>query len=55
MDYSRDVDEGWLAVELADGRVGYATGPDFRMAVDHRALLRKRKGVWQIDVFVAGD
>ena len=55
MDYSRDVDEGWLAVELADGRVGFATGPDFRMAVDHRALLRKRKGVWQIDVFVAGD
>ncbi len=55
MDYSRDVDEGWLAVELPDGRVGYATGPDFRMAVDHRALLRKRKGVWQIDVFVAGD
>ncbi len=55
MDYSRDVDEGWLAVELPDGRVGYATGPEFRMAVDHRALLRKRKGVWQIDVFVAGD
>ncbi len=55
MDYSRDVDEGWLAVELPDGRVGYVTGPEFRMAVDHRALLRKRKGVCQIDVFVAGD
>jgi hypothetical protein len=55
MDFNRDVDEGWLAVELPDGRIGYATGPDFRMAVDHRALLRKRKGVWQIDVFVAGD
>lgn len=55
MDYNRDVDEGWLAVELPDGRVGYATGPDFRMAVDHRALLRKTKGVWRIDVFVAGD
>jgi hypothetical protein len=55
MDFHRDVDEGWLAVELPDGRVGYATGPDFRMAVDHRALLRKRKGVWQIAVFVAGD
>ena len=55
MDFNRDVEEGWLAVELPDGRVGYATGPDFRMAVDHRALLRKRKGVWQIDVFIAGD
>lgn len=55
MDYSRDVVEGWLAIELPDGRIGYVTGPDFRMAVDHRALLRKTKGVWRIDVFLAGD
>jgi hypothetical protein len=55
MDYSKDVIEGWMAVGLPGGGVGYVTGPDFRTAVDYRALLRKRKGVWQIDVFVAGD
>ncbi len=55
MDYSKEVIEGWMAVELPRGGVGYVTGPEFRSPLDYRALLRKRKGQWQIDVFVAGD
>jgi hypothetical protein len=55
MDHSKDVIEGWIAVELPGGGVGYVTGPEFRSPLDYRALLRKRKGEWQIDIFIAGD
>jgi hypothetical protein len=55
MDHSKDVVEGWMAVALPGGGVGYVTGPEFRSPIDYRALLRKRKGEWQIDIFIAGD
>lgn len=55
MDHGKDVIEGWMAVELPGGGVGYVTGPEFRSPIDYRALLRKRKGEWQVDIFIAGD
>jgi len=55
MDYSKEVIEGWMSVELPRGGVGYVTGPEFRSPLDYRALLRKRKGTWEIDIFIAGD
>lgn len=52
-----DADHGgeWTPVILPDGRRGYVSGPDFRMAIDYRALFEKRDGKWRMTVFIAGD
>lgn len=45
----------WTPVVLPDGGRGYVSGPDFRMAIDFRALFEKVDGRWRMTVFIAGD
>ena len=45
----------WYKVSLPGGNEGYVSGPDFRMSVDYRGFFAKRDGIWQLDIFIAGD
>ena len=45
----------WHQVQLADGRSGYVTFPDFRSPIGYRAHFEKREGHWWMRIFIAGD
>jgi len=42
-------------VQLADGRIGYVSFPNFRSPIGYRAYFEKREGRWQMRLFIAGD
>jgi hypothetical protein len=44
-----------IQVKLADGRMGYVKSGDVRGVGDYRLNMEKRRGVWRITAFVAGD
>jgi hypothetical protein len=47
--------DGWTAIELADGRIGYVAAPYVRSPVARRAGFVLRSGRWQLQFLVAGD
>lgn len=51
---SSDAD-GWRAIALVDGGVGYVEAARIRSPIDHRAIFERRGGRWWFVAFVAGD
>lgn len=45
----------WSEVKDEKGNQGFVLDSDVRSPLDYRAYFEKRKGRWQITVFVAGD
>ena len=45
----------WYAVNDAKGNVGFVQAKDVRSPLDYRAYFEKRKGKWQLTMFLAGD
>lgn len=45
----------WSEVKDAKGNQGFVLDRDLRSPLDYRAYFEKRKGRWQITVFLAGD
>jgi hypothetical protein len=48
-------DEGWVAVSLPRGGVGFVAGDYTRSPVDYRAIFRLSSAGWQMVAFIAGD
>lgn len=49
------VPEGWVAVGLQDGTLGYLRSRFVRSPIDHRAIFSRQKGRWWMTIFIAGD
>jgi hypothetical protein len=47
--------DGWNAVALDGGRVGYVASSLARSPIDYRAIFSSKEGRWQLVTFVAGD
>jgi hypothetical protein len=47
--------QDWVQVELAGKRRGWLQAKYVRSAVDFRAGIKKVRGVWKMNVFIAGD
>jgi hypothetical protein len=45
----------WLKVETMGGKRGFVSADFVRSAIDYRAGFEKKKGVWKMTVFIAGD
>ncbi len=45
----------WFKVSTTDGKEGYLPAGSFRSPVDYRAGFAKRRGVWRMTAFIAGD
>jgi hypothetical protein len=45
----------WVKIELAGGRTAYIEARLVRSTVDYRAGFKKIRGVWKMNVFIAGD
>jgi hypothetical protein len=45
----------WLKIETLGGKKGFVSAEYVRSPIDYRAGFQKRKGVWKLMVFVAGD
>ncbi|HKY61549.1 MAG TPA: hypothetical protein VJP59_11115 [Gemmatimonadota bacterium] len=53
---SRDsLPEGWTAVRLDDGTLGYLRSRSVRSPIDYRAIFSRRDGRWWMATFIAGD
>jgi hypothetical protein len=48
-------DEAWVAVRLADGRIGYIDARYARSAIDYRARFEKTPAGWRLTSLLAGD
>jgi hypothetical protein len=48
-------ENGWIAVQLADGRAGWMPATYVRSPTDHRVVFVRRNGRWLIGSLVAGD
>ena len=49
------IPEGWTAVRLDDGTLGYVRSRSVRSPIDYRAIFSRRDGRWRMVTFVAGD
>jgi hypothetical protein len=47
--------DAWEKVKTLGGKVGYVKAEFARSPVDYRAGFMKRRGVWKLTVFIAGD
>ena len=47
--------DAWEKVETLGGKVGYVKAEFARSPVDYRAGFMKRRGIWKLTVFIAGD
>jgi len=47
--------QDWVQIELADKRKAWLPAKIVRSAVDFRAGIAKVRGVWKMNVFIAGD
>lgn len=45
----------WVKVETLGGKTGFVKGEFVRSHIDHRAGFEKKKGVWKLTFFLAGD
>jgi hypothetical protein len=45
----------WHKIETLGGKKGWVKAEYVRSAVDYRAGFEKKKGVWKMTFFVAGD
>lgn len=46
---------GWLLLETLGGKKGWVKAEYVRSPIDHRAGFEKKRGVWKMTYFVAGD
>ncbi len=46
---------GWLQVRTLGGLTGYVSEAFVRSHIDYRAGFSKKRGVWKMDFFLAGD
>jgi len=46
---------GWLKVTTLGGQTGYVKSEFVRTSIDYRAGFEKRRGVWKMTFFLAGD
>jgi len=47
--------DDWTQVKDAKGNDGFVLARDVRSPIDYRAFFEKRKGKWQMTMFLAGD
>lgn len=45
----------WVKIETLGGRKGFVPAKTLRSPIDYRAAFEKKKGVWKMTVFLAGD
>jgi hypothetical protein len=45
----------WIKILTYQAKEGYVYGKFFRHIVDYRAYFTKKKGLWKMTVFIAGD
>lgn len=45
----------WYKVKTLGGQTGYVNRKFFRSPIDHRAGFEKKRGVWKMIYFIAGD
>jgi hypothetical protein len=45
----------WLKVETLDGKSGFIRGSFFYSPIDYRAAFEKKRGLWKMTFFLAGD
>ena len=50
-----DWEYDWYKVETLGGKKGFVKAEFVRSAVDYRAGFEKKKGVWKMIFFIAGD
>ena len=50
-----DTEYDWLKVETLGGKKGYVKADYVRSPIDYRAVFEKKRGVWKITAFIAGD
>ncbi|MGD8496937.1 MAG: hypothetical protein PVF05_12180 [Gemmatimonadales bacterium] len=50
-----DTPEGWTALRMEDGTLGYVRSSFVRSPIDYRAIFARRDGEWRLTAFVAGD
>lgn len=50
-----DPPEGWTAVRLDDGSLGFVRSAAVRSPIDYRAVFSRRAGGWRMTIFIAGD
>ena len=51
----RPPSEGWVQIELADGKEGFMAAPYVKSPIGYRAGFEKVNGRWQMFFFLAGD
>ena len=50
-----DTEYDWLKVETLGGKKGYVKADYVRSPIDYRAVFEKKRGVWKMTAFIAGD
>ncbi len=48
-------DYSWLKIETLGGKKGFVSAEFVRSPIDYRGCFEKRKGVWKMTFFLAGD
>jgi hypothetical protein len=53
--HDEPIPEGWTAVRLEGGMLGYVRSRSVRSPIDYRAIFMRRARGWRMTAFVAGD
>lgn len=52
---NKENDYSWLKIETLGGQKGFVKSEFVRSPIDYRACFERKKGVWKMTVFIAGD
>lgn len=52
---NKENEYSWLKVKTLGGKQGFVKAEFVRSPIDYRACFEKKKGIWKMTVFIAGD